>query len=213
MRRTVPLVLTFVVGIFMIGEFFIPHWAYREVTAELLIWGLILAAAAYLLGLLNLVQINLPKVLSREPEWGYKAVMLGGIAVTLVIGFYNAEARYDPGTAYRWLYDFVLTPLNATMFSLLAFYIASAAFRAFRARNLEAALLLGAAVLVMIGRVPYGENLPVIGEYMPRIVNWIMDVPNTAARRAIFMGAALGAVATALRVILGLERSHLGSDG
>ncbi len=212
MRRTVPLVITFAVGLFMIGEFFIPHWAYREVTAELLIWGLILAAAAYLLGLLNLVQINLPKVLRREPEWGYKAVMLVALAATLVIGFVNGEARYDEGTAYKWVYDYVMTPLNATMFSLLAFYIASAAFRAFRARNLEAALLLGAAVIVMIGRVPAGENLPLIGEYMPKIVNWIMDVPNTAARRAIFIGSALGAVATALRVILGLERSHLGSD-
>lgn len=212
MRRTVPLVLTFVVGLIMIGEFFIPHWAYREMTGELLVWGLILAAAAYLLGLLNLVQINLPKVLKREPDWGYKAVMLVSVAVTLVIGFVGAEARYDAGTSYKWVYDFVLTPLNATMFSLLAFYIASAAFRAFRARNLEATLLLGAAVLVMIGRVPFGEGLPIIGEFMPRVVNWIMDVPNTAARRAIFIGSALGAIATALRVILGIERSHLGSD-
>ncbi len=212
MRRTVPLIITLVVGLFMVGEFFIPHWAYREVTAEVLIWGLILAGAAYLLGLLNLVQINLPKVMRREPDWGYKAVMLAALVITLVIGFVNGEARYDDGTAYKWIYDYMLTPLNATMFSLLAFYIASAAFRAFRARNLEATLLLGAAVIVMLGRVPLGESLPFIGDYMPRIVNWIMDVPNVAARRAIFIGSALGAVATALRVILGLERSHLGSD-
>ena len=212
MRRTVPLIITLVVGLFMVGEFFIPHWAYWEVTAEVLIWGLILAGAAYLLGLLNLVQINLPKVMRREPDWGYKAVMLAALVITLVIGFVNGEARYDDGTAYKWIYDYMLTPLNATMFSLLAFYIASAAFRAFRARNLEATLLLGAAVIVMLGRVPLGESLPFIGDYMPRIVNWIMDVPNVAARRAIFIGSALGAVATALRVILGLERSHLGSD-
>ncbi len=212
MRRTVPLILTFVIGMIMIGEFFIPHWAYREMTAELLIWGLILAAAAYLLGLLNLIQINLPKVLRREVDWGYKAVMLVSLVLTLVIGFANGETRYDDGTAYKWLYDFVFIPLNATMFSLLAFYIASAAFRAFRARNLEASLLLGAAIVVMIGRVPGGEAIPVLGEYLPAVVNWIMDVPNTAARRAIFIGSALGAVATALRVILGLERSHLGSD-
>jgi hypothetical protein len=212
MRRTVPLVLTFVVGMIMIGEFFIPHWAYREMTAELLIWGLILAAAAYLLGLINLIQINLPKVLQRQPDWGYKLIMLLSLVGTLAIGFVDGETRYDPGSSYKWLYDYVFIPLNATMFSLLAFYIASAAFRAFRARNLEAALLLGAAVIVMVGRVPFGENLPIIGEYMPKIVNWIMDVPNTAARRAIFIGSALGAIATALRVILGLERSHLGSD-
>jgi hypothetical protein len=72
------------------------------------------------------------------------------------------------------------------MFALLAFFVASAAFRAFRARNAEAALLLVSAIIILIGRAPMG--------------------------RAIMLGAAIGALATGLRVILGLERSHLGSD-
>ena len=71
-------------------------------------------------------------------------------------------------------------------------------------------MLLTAAILVMIARVPIGESIPIVGDYLTPFMNWIMDVPNTAARRAIFIGAALGAVATGLRVILGLERSHLG---
>jgi hypothetical protein len=113
------------------------------------------------------------------------------------------------GRVYTWWYDHVFAPCNATMFALLAFFIASAAFRAFRARNLEAALLLGAAILVMIGRVPIGRS---ISPWFPELAEWIIDVPNNAGRRAIMMGAALGAIATSLRVILGLERSHLGSD-
>ncbi|MCB9777547.1 MAG: hypothetical protein H6742_03195 [Alphaproteobacteria bacterium] len=211
MKRTVPLILTFLVGLFMVGEYFIPHYRYRIWTAEFLEWGVILAAAAFVLGLINLIQVNLPKVLKRERDWGYKLVMLIALAVTLVAGFTAGEHRDGP-SVYKWVYDYTFVPLNATMFALLAFYIASAAFRAFKARNLEAALLLGAAIIVMVARVPAGESLPVIGDYLPRFMNWIMDVPNIAARRAIFIGAALGAVATGLRVILGLERSHLGAD-
>jgi hypothetical protein len=95
------------------------------------------------------------------------------------------------------------------MFALLAFFIASAAFRAFRMRNVESGLLLGAAILVMLGLVPIGRA---ISPMFPQIQEWIVDVPNNAGRRAIMMGAALGAIATGLRVILGLERSHLGSE-
>jgi hypothetical protein len=209
MRTTLPLVITFIVGMIMLGEAFIPHWRYRVISENMFEWGLILAAAAFLLGLINLVQVNLPKVLRREADWGYKAIMLIALVATLVVGFAGGSSRLDNGEAYKWVFDFVFIPLNATMFALLAFYIASAAFRAFRARNIEATVLLVAAIVVMIGRVPIGEAL---SERLPTLVNWLMEVPNTAARRAIFVGAALGAIATGIRIILGIERSHLGGD-
>jgi hypothetical protein len=126
------------------------------------------------------------------------------------------EVRGDPpmtwgrdGRVFVWIYDHVFDPCNSTMFALLAFFVASAAFRAFRARNAEAALLLAAAILVMLGRAPLGRS---ISDVFPDFGQWLIDIPNNAGRRAIMMGAAIGAIATALRVIVGLERSHLGSD-
>ena len=95
------------------------------------------------------------------------------------------------------------------MFALLAFFVASAAFRAFRARNIEAALLLGTAIVMMLGRAPIGRAL---SDSLPDIAQWLLDVPSNGGRRAIMMGAAIGAIATGMRVILGLERSHLGGD-
>jgi len=209
MRRALPLLITFVVGTVMALEFFVPHYRFKAVTDEITEWGLILSAAAYVLGILNLLQVNVPKIAQRKPDWPYKLLMIVALVVTLVAGLSGGQE----GTTYKWIYDYVFIPLSATMFALLAFFIASAAFRAFRARNVDAAVLLSAAVLVMLASVPIGEGIPVIGEYLPSIRNWIMDVPNTAARRAIFIGAALGAIATGLRVILGIERSHLGGEG
>lgn len=207
MKRTLPIILTFFFGLAMVLGDFIPHHKYRAMTAEFLEWGLILAAAAYLLGIVNLLQVNVPRVLRRERDWGYKLVMLLCFAGTVIFGFLEGEQRQEPGAIYKWIYDSAFTPLSSTMFALLAFYIASAAFRAFRARNLEAGILLVTAMVVMIGRVPVGEW---ISADLPHFVNWIMDVPNTAAKRAIYIGGALGAISTGLRVILGLERSHLG---
>jgi uncharacterized membrane protein YidH (DUF202 family) len=127
-----------------------------------------------------------------------------------------ATLRTDPpmqwgadGRVRTWIYEYVFAPCNATMFSLLAFFVASAAFRAFRARNIESGLLLGSAILVLLGRAPVGRA---IADWLPAISQWILDVPNNGSRRAIVMGAAVGAIATGLRVILGLERSHLGGD-
>jgi hypothetical protein len=104
----------------------------------------------------------------------------------------------------------VQVPLDATVFSLLAFFMASAAYRSFRARSVEATILLVVAVIVILGRVPLGGDLT--HGYLPRITEWLMIFPTVGAKRGIIFGVALGVIATSLRIILGIERSHLGGE-
>lgn len=122
------------------------------------------------------------------------------------------------GSPFWWLYEYAFKPLTATMFAMLAFYVASAAFRAFRAKNLEATLLLGTAFIILLGRTFAGVYLT---EWLPdslsglRIDNltvYIMTVFNTAGNRAILIGIALGIASTSLKVLLGVDRSYLGSS-
>lgn len=120
--------------------------------------------------------------------------------------FYFMTQEGLRNTMFRRLFDHVLIPIQATMFSLLAFFIASAAYRAFRARNVLASLLLIAALAVMFRFNPY---IP-YPEYASKFANWLMNVPNLAAQRAIVIGIGLGMVATALKVILGIERGYMG---
>lgn len=214
MKRTLPLILTFVVGIFMLAEAFIPSWRYRVAFTYVQEWGIVLVAGAYLLGLVNLLQVNVPVIVRRGQDWPYKIVMLVGLVATLAIGFLNGDARNNADSGFRFITRYMFDPLNATMFALLAFFIASAAFRAFRARNVEASLLLATAIFLMFARIPLGQNVSEAlfgGPYLGYLREWLLEVPNVAAKRAILIGAALGAVATGLRVILGLDRSHLGS--
>jgi len=113
-------------------------------------------------------------------------------------------------TPFRFCFEWIQIPISATMFSLLAFYIASAAYRAFRARSAHATLLLVAALIVMLGQVSIGMYIPFVGKYWLDFVNWIMNVPNLAAKRGIGLGVGLGMMATSLKIILGIERSYLG---
>jgi hypothetical protein len=312
-KKTLPVALGVLAGCYMVVEYFIPHHAVRELSAHVLEWGGIVAASAYVIGGVNLVQVTWPKIRRREPDWEYKVVLLASAAIMAIVGLpwrslygtrepgsvvtfpdkdvaaqgrgkaivlvdapddvvvalgavtTTARALHagctprsplpclevepgelaikagrrvvgydtfetklgvaagdvitvhaDPQLAWgaegrfrTWIYDHVFAPCNATMFALLAFFVASAAFRAFRARNVEAALLLGSAIIVLLAQAPIGRW---ITTSLPHLSDWILDILSNGSRRAIIMGAAVGAIATGLRVILGIERSHLGGE-
>ena len=119
----------------------------------------------------------------------------------------------QPGSLFDWIFLHVFVALDATMFSLLAFFIASAAFRAFRARTPEATALLIAGCIVMLGRVPVGEwlgKIPHTQIDLPAIASWILNEPNAAAQRGILLGVILSQVAISLRIIFGIERTYMG---
>jgi hypothetical protein len=60
----------------------------------------------------------------------------------------------------------------------------------------------------MLGQVPLGAR---ISPLIPEASQWIMEVPNTSAKRAIELGITLGVLATFLKILAGIERSWLGS--
>ncbi len=223
MKREVPLLITAIIGLFMILSFFVPHQLI-SVPADFLQGSVIIVLAfSYFLGGANLLRLNFDAIYKRQPGWPYKLVLLIGLITTVAMGAVEGSGFLNPHMNSKWIYDNVYSPMQSTMFALLAFFIASAAFRAFRIRTTEAALLAVAALVVMIGRVPVGAALthgipmkaggiPLDWLHLPEVQQWIMDIPQNAAKRAILIGAALGVMATGLRVILGIERSYLSGE-
>jgi hypothetical protein len=219
MKRELPLFITAVIGIFMLLSFFVPHQVVSVPADFLQATAIILVACGYVLGGANALKVNLGAVAKQQPGWMYKVVLVVSLVTTVVIGFLDGLRRQggflEEGSSSKWIYDSIYSPMAATLFALLAFFIASAAFRAFRIRTVEAGVLAVSALIVMLGRVPIGDWA--LG-FLPEVVRpgavqeWIMDVPQNAAKRAILIGAALGVMATGLRVILGIERSYLSGE-
>jgi hypothetical protein len=202
MRLAIPLLITFLAGMVMIFQYFVP--AATTVGDDLQEWYMIIATAAIFLGSANLLQVHFHKIRYRSRHWQYSPVTIAGFLGMLVTGLI---VGIGDGRAFDYMFQTMVVPMGATMFSLLAFFVASAAFRAFRASNWRATLLLASAFVVMLGRVPIGS---LIWSHIPAISEWIMRVPNMAGQRAVMIGAAMGMVATSLRMIFGIERSYLG---
>jgi hypothetical protein len=164
MKRSVPLLITAIGGFVLIVAYFIPYTqSWGESVA---VWFDILASIAFILGGGNLLKLHLKKVSDRVPGWGYSLIVLVAFLSTLAIGLgkigvsplaqfpdFAWSGHYrEMGSPFWFFYQYGFQPLTATMFAMLAFYIASAAFRAFRAKNLEAVLLLGTAFIILLGR-------------------------------------------------------------
>jgi hypothetical protein len=204
LKRTLPLAICLVIGVSMVIQFFIPHPASLRYNSTILTWVIILTAFALILAIGNVFVHHGNRIVKQQPGWFYSAVTIISMIIVAVIGLFWGIGGQS---LFQKIYLNILSPLAATMFALLAYYMASAAYRAFKARSIESFMLLAAAFIVMIGFMPFGQY---IHPRLPEFAEWIMQVPNMASKRGIQIGIAFGAIATALKIILGIERSWLG---
>ena len=220
-RLRIPLILCFVMGMLAFSHEFVAHPLAASFRQEMTTWWRIVGGFAMFIGAYSLLHMHVSRIRRKQAGWGYSlfvflgaAAMIGsGVAEEIIAAVRTTPAAPDAFSMFQWLYDYVQVPCGATIFSILAFYMASAAFRTFRARNTGAALLLIAAIVVMFGRVPISEafgGLFGTPQLFSKAADMLMEYPNLAAKRGILMGISLGAISQSLRVLFGIERSYLG---
>ena len=203
MRRTLPVAISFIVGTLMVIDYFFNIGAIKTASEQGRSWVVLVATFALGLGAVNLIQTQGARARRRAEGWQYGLVLVAAFTITLVLGL----ALGPKSPQYEFVFNTMLIAPGSTLFAMLAFFIASASYRSFRARNLEAGILLVAALLVMLGRVPIGE---VISGFFPRAAAWIMAVPNVAGQRGIMIATILGIMAISLKIIVGYNRDYLG---
>ncbi len=216
MKVRFPLLLVLITGILGALPFLIPHSIAQNFDNEFRNSVLrIIGAFSLVLGVGSIIRHHLYKIQRKRENWEYSYILLISLVLSSVIGLFGGidgqgwlptkigNFSFDIQT----LYMNIQVPLGATMFAMLSFFMASAAYRAFRARTFEATLLLIAAFIMMLGSVPLSSYLL---PKLPSFAEWILTVPNTAAKRGMGFGISLGTLATSLKIILGIERGWLG---
>ncbi|MGB4238305.1 MAG: hypothetical protein WBJ87_01650 [Candidatus Hydrothermia bacterium] len=164
MKKEIPLAITFISGVLLVLALFIPHKPFGNLEEIFNDWYIIVSGFTFLLGIDSLLGYNFGKLKRKEKDAPYALVLILSFFITLAWGIVEIvrTPEHNPfgptSTFSLYFYNSIFIPLQATMFAILSFFIASAAYRAFRAKEINSALLLVSAVLVMLGRIPLGQS-------------------------------------------------------
>jgi hypothetical protein len=204
-KRSLPIAIAVTSAIIIIVTlcFNVPAWL-GDFAKQLDRWVAVSTAVVCGVGMGNLTKVHMQNAKKQGSNWGQSILLLVITYGLLVLGLISGPSS----KTYGWIFQSTVVPLGATVYAMLAFYTVSAAYRAFRAKTRDAAVLLVAALIVLMGKAPLGEY---IWSGFGVITQWIMDIPQTAAMRALSFGMSIGALITGVRILIGIERPYLGS--
>jgi len=198
--KKITFLIMLITGLIVLLDYFIENPELAAGSLFLMKLAAILVAFSLGVAAVGIFRLHVPIVLKRvKGEWYFSAWMLFVIVLTTLIGVFGGVDH----PAFQWIFSNIFLPLSSTMFAMLGFFIISAAYRAFRARGLDATVLLLTGVLVMLMNMPLGgaiwSGFPIIG-------TWLRDIPAMAGYRGVTLALTIGLVAYSIRVIIGYEK-------
>jgi len=195
----------------------------------------ILAGFLLGLGIYSLWRVHGRKVIKMQKDWIFSFVLLASSILMVVVGYMDWATKQGPdgpklsehanwhtiNYARDFLFEGFLQQMDAAMFSIIAFFILSAAYRAFRIRSVEATVLLATALIVMLslmgavtnawqGAINHINPSPdafVQNFSLDTIRSWLTNSVQTPSIRGIDFGIGIGSLAMGLRLWLSLERT------
>jgi len=198
LRNNLPSLITAILGFFFILTYYFTIQPLNEWSSTLAKIISLTSLFAIIPGTIILIKRNTANILKRGNESVRSIVTLSSFIIFLVSGLMGLNSA-----PWKWLYNNVFLILSTAIFSLLAFYIMSAAYRTFRVRSWESAVLLIVGLLTILGVVPFGAA---IWSGFPNIANWISKFPSTGTARGITIGIALGTAGVIIRTLIGRGR-------
>lgn len=210
-RIEIPIALTIIATLLQVVPYYLDIPPVKAAAEQVSTLVLTIVAMATFVGVISIVQVHGKRIQRRTSGWAFSIIVVLLAAVMILTGLpFDEFGLGVDNVIFQYLFTNALTPLGGTMYSIIAFFITSAAFRAFRLKNVESGIVLIAGTLMVM------SNAPIFVNAFPPFATiglWIRNVPNMATMRAIMIGAALGAISLAIRTLMGIERGYLRGGG
>jgi hypothetical protein len=194
------IVLVLVAGLaLLLGiDRFVELAALRPIATTVYEWGVLLGAFALVLGVLNVAWVHIRRIVAGDPGWLQSLLLIVSLVAVLATGLLSTAGVRSP--LVELLFDAIIAPGQATLFALLAFFMAAAAYRYLRIGRSGGVWLLFGVLLV------FAVQMPVVNAILPsaiaNVVGWVVDVPAMAALRGALLGSAFALLIIAVRYLL-----------
>ena len=191
-------------GVIVLLGYFVPLQALDQIRLLLTDWAIVIAGTAVLVGILNLVAVQMEKIRTKQKNGIYGIFLVLSLVVTFFLGL-----LVGPENPYmRIAVDAVIVPVEAALMAILAITLVYASIRLFRRRvDLMTVTFLTTAILFLVAIVLMPLGLAPISQA-------IIDITGMLSRggaRGLLIGVALGTLLTGLRVLFGIDRPYGGN--
>lgn len=175
----------------------------RLATTYLYAWTILLTAFALLLGVFQVIVIHIHRIYTGHREWVGSLLLLAMLCAVLVAGLLDPQGTLSP--TVEWIFAHVIAPGQATLFALLAFFMAAAAYRYLRIGLPGGAWMLAGMVLMLLAQLPL--SLLVLPAPISTALRWWLTQPVMATMRGALIGSSLALLVVGLRFLLGRNQA------
>ena len=210
MKAPVSTAIAIGVGIIVLAGYFIP--SIESIRFIFLRTGLVLAAVALLVGIINLISVHIKKIGGESDNSGYSLILLISLVVTLVVGVFDMVQNYLFGQPNfqitNWVFTNIQLPIETSLLAVTAVSLIYAAASILRKRmDLFSIIFFFVVLLVLLGSFAIP---PATTPFLAVIRNWILRVPALGGARGLLLGIALGTITTGIRILMGTDRPYGG---
>jgi hypothetical protein len=167
-------------------------------------WAVIIAAMAVLVGIANLVFVQMDKIRKREKNGIYGALLVLSLIATFGLGLVFGPEN----SLMRVAVDAIIVPVEASLMAILAVTLVYASIRLLRRRaDVMTVIFLLVAIIFLIAMMPTPFG-PVPGDWL---VTQFAGMFSRGGARGLLIGIALGTLLTGIRVLFGIDRPYGGN--